>query len=330
MKEAPLSLAQRDRLVVALEQNSKRSFTQIKKLLGLDGQVQFNFEDPKRQELKGNSTSAILSKPSNFGDARFDFGLEKQNEIVQKLLDEENEEQLVQWLIFNTKIDEQHAENIANTTLPEGYGSLGHEALGKVLNKLQEAVITYDKAVLAAGFDHHCNVSQSATGEILMELPYYGEALQRHVGFDSGEAHHHPEKRFGKIANPTVHIGLNQLRKVVNALIKKYGHPSEVIVEVARDLKQSKKQRDDENKRQAENQKRNKQFRKNIAEVLGIAEENVHRKDIEKWALWEELSADPANRKCPYTGVTISASMLLSSEVQIEHILPFQEHWTTA
>ena len=30
----------------------------------------------------------------------------------------------------------------------------------------------------------------------------------------------------GKIANPTVHIGLNQLRQIVNALIKRYGHPS--------------------------------------------------------------------------------------------------------
>jgi CRISPR-associated endonuclease Csn1 len=49
-----------------------------------------------------------------------------------------------------------------------------------------------------------------------------------------------------------VHIGLNQVRLVVNALIKRYGHPSEVIVEIARDLKRSKDQRDEDVKRQGE------------------------------------------------------------------------------
>jgi CRISPR-associated endonuclease Csn1 len=39
--------------------------------------------------------------------------------------------------------------------------------------------------------------------------------------------------------------------------------------------------------------------------------------------LWEELSFDPADRRCPYSGVQISLSMLLSDEVEIEHILPF-------
>ena len=41
--------------------------------------------------------------------------------------------------------------------------------------------------------------------------------------------------------------------------------------------------------------------------------------------LWEELSFDPAYRHCPYSGVQISAAMLLSDEVEIEHILPFSQ-----
>ena len=45
--------------------------------------------------------------------------------------------------------------------------------------------------------------------------------------------------------------------------------------------------------------------------------------DIQKWILWEELSFDAADRRCPYSGVQISARMLLSDEVEIEHILPF-------
>ncbi len=147
--------------------------------------------------------------------------------------------------------------------------------------------------------------------------------MQRHVGFGTGEVKDPDEKRYGRIANPTVHIGLNQIRLVVNSLIRKYGHPQEVIVEVARDLKQSKEQRDNESKRQADNQKRNSQIKAEIAGILNISEERVRHADIQKMILWRELSFDPADRHCPYSGVRISAKMLLSEEVEIEHILPF-------
>jgi len=325
LKEEPLSLQQRDDLIKALEANSKRTFTQIKTLLKTGGAAQFNFEDPKRQELKGNVTSAILGDKKHFGAAWFTFSEAKQDDIVLQLIKEENEAKLVRWLQDQTGIDEDRAETIANAGLPEGYGSLCTKALARILPELQRDVVTYDKAVLAAGFDHHSNISAAATGEILMALPYYGIPLQRHVGFGTGKLEDSDEKRYGKIANPTVHIGLNQIRLVVNALIKRYGHPSEVIVELARDLKQSKDQRDDENKRQAENQRRNIRLRADIAGTLGISPERVRMADIQKMILWEELSSNIADRRCPYSGVQISAAMLLSDQVEIEHILPFSE-----
>ena len=325
LKEEPLTLTQRNELVDALEENSKLSFTQIKKLLGLGGAVQFNFEDPKRQEFKGNVTSAILRKSVNFGEAWMGFDEAKQDIIVLQLVKEENEAKLVAWLVKETDIDEERAEAIANVGLPEGYGSLSAKALARILPELRRDVVAYYKAVLAADFDHHSNISAASTGEILPELPYYGEPLQRHVGFGTGNPTDTPEKRFGKIANPTVHIGLNQVRLVVNALIRRYGHPSEVIVEVARDLKRSKDQRDEDTKRQAENQRRNQRHRTAIAGILNISEERVKGADLQKMVLWEELSFDPADRQCPYSGVQISAVMLLSDEVEIEHILPFSQ-----
>ncbi len=325
LSEGPLTIDQRDLLVTALEQHSKRSFTQIKRLLGLSGAAQFNLEDPKRQELKGNTTSAILSKNNYFGAQWFDLSLERQDEIVDKLVNEENESRLIIWLQGQFGFDEDQAEKIANVPLPDGYGSLSAKALNRILPELKKEVATYDKAVVAAGFEHHSNISHAATGEILPLLPYYGEYLQRHVGFGTGVPEDHPEKRFGKIANPTVHIGLNQIRVVVNALIQRYGHPSEVIVELARDLKQSQEQRKEDNKRQAENQNRNDRLRQNIAAALNISAERVRRDDIQKMLLWEELSHDAADRRCPYSGVQISVQMLLSEQVEIEHILPFSQ-----
>lgn len=325
LKEEALTLKQRDDLINALEANSKRTFTQIKTLLKTGGAVQFNFEDPKRQELKGNITSAILSRAEYFGAAWFTFNEAKQDEIVLQLVGQENEAKLVRWLQEQTGIDERRADAIANAGLPEGYGSLCAKALARILPELRRDVLTYDKAVLAAGFDHHSNISATATGEIWMALPYYGQPLQRHVGFGTNDPKDSDEKRYGKIANPTVHIGLNQIRLVVNALIKRYGHPSEVIVEVARELKQSKAQRDDENKRQADNQRRNLRLRADIAGTLAISPERVRTADVQKMILWEELSSNIADRRCPYSGVQISATMLLSDQVEIEHILPFSE-----
>src|SRR3546814_14322973 len=49
-----------------------------------------------------------------------------------------------------------------------------------------------------------------------------------------------PEKRFGKISNPTVHIGLRQLEKLVNAIIAVHGRPDQIVVELARELKDRK------------------------------------------------------------------------------------------
>lgn len=323
LSEEPLTLTQRDQLAYALETNNKRTFTQIQKLLGFSGQ--FNLQDEKRTELKGNSTSAMLAKKEFFGSQWASFDEAKQDAIVMQLVTEENEARLIAWLMTETGVDDITAERIANAPLAEGYGSLSAKALEKILPALRAEVITYDKAVLAAGFDHHSHISHAATGEILPELPYYGQYLQRHVGFGTGKPEDPAEKRYGKIANPTVHIGLNQVRTVVNALIKRYGHPSEVIVELARDLKQSQEQRKEEQAQQAKNQRRNERMREDIAKLLNTVPERVRTIDLQKMILWEELSFNVADRRCPYSGVQISAQMLFSEQVEIEHILPFSQ-----
>jgi len=176
LREESLSLEQRDQIIALLEKSRKVTFTKIKRATGV-GSISFNLEDEKRTELNGNSTSAELAKNIYFGDAWFTFDEVKQDAIVLQLVKEENEAKLVQWLQAETGIDESRAEAIANAGLPEGYGSLCSQALARILPELRRGVVTYDKAVLAAGFDHHSNISPAATGEILPELPYYGIPL---------------------------------------------------------------------------------------------------------------------------------------------------------
>ena len=325
LKDQELSLAQRNALIEALETGDKTFDTAIPKLLKLPGSTKFNLADAKRKELKGNATTIRLSKKDLFGLAWQTFSLVKQDAIVLQLVKEENEAALIQWLQDETGVDEVCADKIANVTLPEGYGSLSTAALTRILPAFAAKVTTYDKAVLAAGFEHHSNISAAATGEIFPALPYYGEYLQRHVGFGTGVVTDTPEKRYGKIANPTVHIGLNQTRIVVNALIKRYGHPSEVIVEVARELKQNLEQRKETVEQQAKNQKRNERLRHDAAKVLQINPDKVRGADIQKLILWEELSFDISDRRCPYSGTQLGVAMVLSPKVEVEHILPFSQ-----
>lgn len=322
LEEKSLTKEQRDQVVQALEHNGRRTFNQIRKLLKLE--AEFNLEDEKRADLKGNSTSAILAKPDYFGDAWHDLSLERQDQIVNMLLNEEDTGKLIAWLVSEAGLNEHIAQELAEVNLPEGYGSLSELALQRILPHLESEVVSYAEAVTKAGFEHHSHISHSATGEILPELPYYGEYLQRHVGFGSGNPSDPAEHRFGRIANPTVHIGLNQIRVVVNELLRRYGHPREVIVEIARDLKQSQEQRREEQRRQAENQKRNDRLRAQAAEVLNVSPDRVKVDDLHKLILWEELNlSNAADRRCPYSGIQISVQMLLGSEVEIEHILPF-------
>lgn len=354
LRDEPLTLEQRNQIVSLLEKPRKDkktahevSFDQIRVALGLSGTVKFNIEDQKRTSLKGNSTSAILSKKEYFGSVWFDWSERQQDAIVRQLVNQQSLGRLIKRLMKYCLVDEARAEAIANAGLPDGYGSLSAKALARILPELSNEVTTYDKAVQAAGYEHHSRLNaygeipgmtfdtgheriNRSTGEIEKlhahcKLPYYGEYLQRHVGFGTGKPEDPPEKRYGKIANPTVHIGLNQVRVVVNALIKRYGHPSEVIVEVARELKQSREQRQDEQRRQSDNQKRNDRLRNEAARILEIVPEQVRRADIQKLILWEELSFNVAERYCPYSGVQIGACMVLSEETEIEHILPFSQ-----
>lgn len=336
--EQPLTHEQRDVIALELCRKPKLTFIGINKLLNLPSNTHYNLQDEKRKELKGNTTASTLNKKEYFGLDWHNFTLEKQDEIVSKLLEEESELKLIEWLQGHTDVDEKTASQIANVRLVDGYGSLCSEALGKILYALKTQYCVYSDAVQSAGFEHHSKLGfhynpeevedwiDTSTGEIkpiFKSLPYYGKALNRYVAFGSGKSEDSDEKRYGKIANPTVHIALNQIQKLVNALIKEYGRPTEIVIEIARDLKNSKKQKDQIKKTQAFNKKRNERIQKEISELLNINTEQVKHSDIQKWILWEELASDPADRACPFTGHKICKTKLLTSEVEIEHILPF-------
>ncbi|MFZ5914695.1 MAG: type II CRISPR RNA-guided endonuclease Cas9 [Pseudomonadota bacterium] len=318
--EKSLTLAQRDLLAGELAQRAKLSFDQMRAKLKLPGAVTFSLESEKRKELKGDETAVRLSKKECFGKAWFGLHPETQNAIVERLLDEADEAKMISWLTGEHGLSDEAASAAANINLPDGYANLGRTALWKITPELEKEVIVYSEAAARAGYHH----SDFRDGEIFDALPYYGIPLERHVAFGSGEPSDPDEKRYGKIANPTVHVALNQLRKLVNALIAKYGHPEEVIVELSRHLKNSREKREEIEKKQKENQQHNDYYRQEMAKI-GVADNGENRM---RMRLWEELNhKDILDRRCPYSGEQISLNRLFTNEVEIDHILPFSRTW---
>lgn len=320
-----LTLEERDIIVKSLKKCKAKKFKQMRKDLKIDDAgAYFNSESEKRKELKGDETAAVLSQKKYFGKKWREFSFEEQSKIVSCLLygmDSEKDKSKIDddtvrnWLMAEYELDEDNAESILMAPLPSGYASLSICAMEKLLPELKREVITYNQAVENIGLHH----SDFRDGEIHKILPYYGKILERHVAFGSGEPKDIDEVRYGKIANPSVHIALGQIRLLINALIKRYGRPYEVVIEVTRDLKNSVKQKKEINEKQKENQDKNDGYRDEIrAENVKVTRDSLLR-----MRLWEELAKDPLNRRCPYTGRIIAKEDLFSGRVEIEHILPF-------
>jgi len=302
------------------------SFDKLRALLDLPVGARFSLESEKRSKLLGDETGACLS--GKFGPGWGALPLSEQDAIVEVLLSETDPDKVLETLTARWGVDETTAAALAGVRLSEFHHQYSRRAVSELLPVMERETradpggrirpIRIDEAVkdLRGGKDHSDYSRDDDT--LLDALPYYGEALERHVSFGSGKPTDPAERRFGRIANPTVHVALNQLRLLVNAVIARHGHPKEIVVELARDLKRSAEERRKEDKRQADNQKRNEE-RKRL--ILSLGERPTGR-NILKLRLWEEQGPIEA-RLCPYTGAHINVSMLLSARVDIDHILPF-------
>lgn len=311
-----LKREERDALILELRGRRERSFEALAKRLKLEPGQSFNKASETRTTLRGNEVYAAMSDKKRFGGAWAQFSPERQWEIVERILDEEDPERLHDYL-KTCGLDEEHAAAAAKAPLPEGYGRLGETATRLILDELKKDVITYDQAVERALSRSH---SDERTGEILERLPYYGELLSREIPPGTQLPTDPPEIRWGRITNPTVHIGLRQLEKLMNAIIAVHGRPDQIVVELARDLKLNEKQKDEHNQRIRETT-RAAGLRSEKLRDLGQPDTGANRMLLR---LWEELNPrEVLDRRCPYCGDMIGAEMLFNGVADIDHILPY-------
>ncbi len=118
--------------------------------------------------------------------------------------------------------------------------------------------------------------------------------------------------------NPVVFRTINETRKIINAIIDKYGSPSVINIEVASDVNRSYEERRKILKSQNENEKRNEKIKKDIAESYNVNVEDIKAIWIDKYKLYEQQEG-----KCLYSGEVINKEKLFDSMYEVDHIVPY-------
>ena len=126
-----------------------------------------------------------------------------------------------------------------------------------------------------------------------------------------------------KIRNPVVLRALSQARKVINAVVRRYGSPARIHIETAREVGKSFKDRKEIEKRQEENRKDREKAAAKFREYFPNFVGEPKSKDILKLRLYEQQHG-----KCLYSGKEINLGRLNEKGyVEIDHALPFSRTW---
>lgn len=120
--------------------------------------------------------------------------------------------------------------------------------------------------------------------------------------------------------NPVVLRATAQVRRMVNSAIRHYGLPDIIRVEVARDLKRSKHEREIVAEGNRARLELNEQAKRDIIEFFGLPDGyHVRGRDLAMVKLYREQGG-----KDPYTGAGIDFRRMLEEHgyAEIDHILP--------
>lgn len=188
------------------------------------------------------------------------------------------------------------------------FHALSLKALRKIVPHMEQG-LRYDEACKKAGY-HHSQLHEAGKGEYKYLPPLYS-------GRDEGGRMVFDEN-LDVPRNPVVLRALNQARKVVNALIRKYDSPHAVHIEMARDLSRPLDERRKIEKEQLEFRDRNDKDREQFAEHFKVTG-SPKGGDFEKWRLYREQHG-----KCAYSLKPIDLDRLLEAGyVEVDHALPY-------
>lgn len=282
---------ERAKVLDVLDKNGELKFSKIKAkaVLDLPKTTRFNFEQrDEEKKLPGHRTDEKMR--AVFGARWDEMEDEERDSVVLEVLSFQNADALARRAVKAWGLDEKTARLLADTRLEQGYAAHSRRALKQLVARMEDG-------------------TPYATAR---------RALFPEKAVEPEERLPPVHKPLGAIRNPAVERALTELRKLVNEIIRVHGKPECIRIELARDLKRARKERERKSKEIAEQTKLRDQAEAKILNEMGISE--PRRSDVEKVLLAEECGW-----QCPYTGRQISMQALFGEHPQfdIEHIIPF-------
>ena len=200
---------------------------------------------------------------------------------------------------------------------------------GRLKDRVQPEIL--EALLKHISFDKFVQISLKALRRIvpLMEQgKRYDEACTEIYGEHYGKKNteekiYLPPIPADEIRNPVVLRALSQARKVINAVVRRYGSPARIHIETAREVGKSFKDRKEIEKRQEENRKDREKAAAKFREYFPNFVGEPKSKDILKLRLYEQQHG-----KCLYSGKEINLGRLNEKGyVEIDHALPFSRTW---
>ena len=200
---------------------------------------------------------------------------------------------------------------------------------GRLKDRVQPEIL--EALLKHISFDKFVQISLKALRRIvpLMEQgKRYDEACAEIYGDHYGKKNteeeiYLPPIPADEIRNPVVLRALSQARKVINAVVRRYGSPARIHIETAREVGKSFKDRKEIEKRQEENRKDREKAAAKFREYFPNFVGEPKSKDILKLRLYEQQHG-----KCLYSGKEIDLGRLNEKGyVEIDHALPFSRTW---
>lgn len=274
----------------ALDRHGNLKITEARKMLALPKGARFSIEEGGEKSLKGNEINACMMPV--FGNRWIEMSEYDKEELLQDLHSFENDEALIRRIIKRWGLDSEKAAELAAVRLPEDYCMVSRKAIMKLLPDMEQGT-----------------AFQTAVKKHYPDFFTAGKIHDRLLSLDDSEL---------ELRNPAVSRAISQVRKVVNSIIGKYGKPDKIRIELARDMKNSSKEKKKIIEHNRDNEAARKRAQTLLFEQLGI--EKPKSDDILKILLAEECGW-----KCPYTHRPISMNALFGDNPQfeIEHIIPY-------
>lgn len=312
----PLSPEERASLAEELELKGDRTWPQVRNLLKAPKNARFSIEKGGEKVLRGNRTTSFFYKI--FGERWLEMSAEEHEKALHDAISIQAESASKKRAMNHWGLSEEAAASFAKFAPEPDYFNYSLTAIKKLL-PLLEAGKTYAEArreLYPEKFSSRGTLSElpplfAAADEAQLDLWAAGPGRL--------ESEKLPPEPVGEIRNPAVTRSLTEMRKVVNAIIRQYGKPVEVRIELARDLKRSKKDRQKLTSTIRENESSRDKAKDRILKEAGIP--HPRRDDIRKALLWDECGGI-----CPYTGKCIAFASLFgdSPQFDIEHIIPYE------